>query len=232
MPRAPISIPSEIKNDFEKKFFDSYHQLFGQIFSFNEHAIAWGAIENISPKHANRKKREIDQILNRADIRNKITCDVSGGAGWITPQLAKEASIVIHCDISCDNLNYVYRRSENKNILFVRLDYFSDPFIADSIDIIFCTDTLIYGDFMVKKFLRNIHRCLSINGKAKVDFYNRLHRNIFHKPYMIGYSSSELNILLHEVGITKYDYEGYFQECKGNLKWIIPSTRHIVTFGK
>jgi len=232
MPRAPMLLPSCIKNDYERRYFDSYHRLFNQKFLFNEHAIAWGAIENISPTLADKKNREIGQILIGTDVRDKIICDVSGGAGWITLQSAKEANIFIHCDISCDNLNYVYKRSGNKNILFIRMDFFSDPFIADSIDIIFCTDTLIYGNFMVKRFLRNIHKCLSADGKAKVDFYNRLHRNIFHKPYMIGYSASEVNRLLREIGITKYDYEGFFQECEGNLKWIIPSTRHIVTFGK
>ncbi len=232
LPREPFSPALTTLNDYEKRFFSAYHQLFHQQFSFDKNAIAWGAVERIEARHAKRKRRQIGQIISGLDVRNKIACDISGGAGWLTLRLAKEAKLMINCDLSCDNLNYVYNKSTNDNILFVRLDFFAPPFQNNSVDTIVCTDTLIYGDLMVKKFLTNIHNCMKTEGGSVVDFYNRSHRNPFHKPYMIGYTLREVKAILHQLGITEFTHEGFFQEWKGYLQWLIPCTRHIIAFRK
>jgi ubiquinone/menaquinone biosynthesis C-methylase UbiE len=235
LPDLPISAPASYQNEYEKKFFTYYFDLFYTPFKFNGSAMAWGAPEVMSALHLKRKQREVSQVLALVEKRANSICDVSSGAGYFSLSLSRDVDVVVNCDLDVRNLNYVWRKArerEIENILFVRADFFSPPFAPSSFDTVICTDTLIYGDFMVRSFLTNINRSLNQHGVAMVDFYNRRHRNPLHRPYMVGYSRREAERFLRELGSIRFHYEGFFQEWGGLLRWLIPPTRHIFAFSK
>ena len=232
VPRTQFSPAKAATNEHEKSFFDGYRRLFGERFSFRPEAMAWGSEERIGARNSGRKRKEVEQIVSAVNAAGRIVCDISGGAGWFTSTLAPEAKLIVHCDLSCDNLNYAHNKFKNGNILFVRMDFFSPPFRDNSFDITVCTDTLIYGDLMVSALLSSIYRSLRAGGSGVVDFYNRKHRNPFHRPYMIGYTRGEVESILRQLGIPIRSFDGFFQDWEGSLRWIIPPTRHIVTISK
>ncbi|MEJ2615464.1 MAG: class I SAM-dependent methyltransferase [Ignavibacteriaceae bacterium] len=215
---------------YEENYFKNYYRMFNEEFHPNQNAKAWGSEENISKKQFLRKKREVSQIIKKYDFDNKIICDISSGAGWFTLNVSNKSKLIINCDISVSNINYVVNKSKLigiANLLLIRTDYFKPPFKENTFDVIFCTDTLAYGNIQTLEFLKNIYKTLKKGGAAIVDFYNRLHRNPFHKPYMTGYTKSEAENLIEKTGFRKYTYEGFYQEFKGKITKILPATRHI-----
>jgi SAM-dependent methyltransferase len=235
LPSQPIAMPASYQNAYEEKFFKAYFNLFYTPFTFSDSAMAWGAPEVIPPLHLRRKLREVRQILALFERGGGTVCDASSGSGYFSLSLSREVDVAVNCDLDVRNLNYVWRKAKERhieNILFVRADFFSPPFAPSSFDTIICTDTLIYGDFMVRSFLTSINSSLKQHGAALVDFYNRRHRNPLHRPYMVGYSRREAERFLRELGSIRFHYEGFFQEWGGLLRWLIPSTRHIFAFSK
>ncbi len=239
LPKEPYKPPSTYQNAHEERFFAYYNQLSHAKFKASSNAIAWGAPERISVKAHRRKLSQIAQLIASIKESGKesdsIVCDVSAGAGYFSLPLSASAKLVVNCDLDVTNLNYVMNkatRATRNNILFVRCDLFASPFAENCFDTMICTDTLIYGDLMARRFLSAIVRSLANNGIAWVDFYNRLHRNPFHAPYMVGYMRRECERFLDGIECLSYSYQGFHQELGGKLWWLIPATRHIFRLSK
>ena len=235
LPKEPYKGPSTYQNRYEEDFFRYYFLLSSKEFKRNTEATAWGAPENMPVVARRRKLGQVSQMMTHFQQGSAIVCDVSAGAGYFSLPMSTKARVVMSCDLDVNNLNYLMNKAaaeQRGNILFVRSDLFAPPFAPNCFDTVICTDTLIYGDLMVQRFLSAIVASLANGGIALVDFYNRTHRNPFHAPYLLGYSRKECEMMLRTLGDVKFAYEGFFQEFSGRLRWIIPPTRHIFKLTK
>lgn len=234
-PTESFATGGQCKSSYERRFADHYHRIFQQSSARDVTALAWGAKEVVPRAYHLRKQREIKQILAGLPDRIGLSCDVTGGAGELSVPLAQRSRIVVNMDLDMANLNYVLSTTDVEtidNLVCVRGDLFSPPFVSEAFDLLVCTDTLIYGEGIVKTFLRSMVTMLAPGGHAAIDFYNRRHRNPIHKPYMLGFTQRECDRFLDEHRDMTYLYEGFYQEMSGCLRWVIPPTRHIYFLAK
>lgn len=235
LPQKPI-IHNKYETEYEKRFFKFYINNFSKPFLLEEDSLAWGSKETIKKSHIKRKEKLVHFILSQLNSKDSIAADVSSGAGWFTLRMANDCRLILNMDYESKNISYVYNKAKElnlSNIIFIKYDMFSPPIVNNSLDFIICTDTLIYGDFMIKKFINNITSFLNFEGIAMLDFYNKLHRNPLHKPYLLGYSKREIFSKFLNIKDFKIDYMSYYQESLIDiLKIIIPPTRHIIKLNK
>src|SRR5215470_17808442 len=132
-------------------YLDSYGQAFGEHFHLDEARVAWGAEETASESWVRKRRRQVVSVrpLVTEGIapRESVLCDIAAGAGYYSFAYAHLFGVVIHCDLSVDNLSYAWCKARKlgiENIVFVRADYFALPF-RHSLDRILCFDTLIRG---------------------------------------------------------------------------------------
>jgi 2-polyprenyl-3-methyl-5-hydroxy-6-metoxy-1,4-benzoquinol methylase len=227
--------PSDFESLFERRFFEYYQSIFKGPSERNSNALAWGAPESFDSKGLRRKRRQVAEMLGMAEGIVDVACDVTGGAGHFSLPLASRTRVVFNVDLDMKNLNYVWTKAESlkiANIILVRGDLFKSPLAHAAFDLTVCTDTLIYGRRMIRSFLGSIVDSLKTGGIALIDFYNRLHRNPLHKPYLQGYSRAECESFLSELESTSSEYRGFFQEWGGAFSWPIPPTRHVFAVRK
>ena len=170
-------------------------------------------------------------------------CDIAAGAGYYTLAYAQLFRVVLHCDLSVNDLSYARRKAQSMgiwNVLFVRADYFAPPF-RNTLDRVLCIDTLIRGEAHESLLLASIARSLNGDGFALVDFHNWWHnplrrlgvlRNNFGRNR--SYTKRELNNLLAGRHIAPSGFFPFVQELKGNgaggdgFRKILPATRFVL----
>ncbi len=233
--KKPIS-HNNFKDEFEKRFFKFYYNNFNRPFILEKDGLAWGSPETINGLHIKRKEKLVDLILSQINGKDSLAADVSSGAGWFTLKIAEDYKLVLNIDYEIRNISYVFHKAKElglTNIIFIRYDMFSPPIAENTLDSIICTDTLIYGDFMIKKFIENILKLLNYEGIGMIDFYNKLHRNPLHKPYLLGYTREEIFSRFLNIENVKIDYLRYYQESLPDIfKTFLPPTRHIIKITK
>lgn len=243
------SCPAEPASNREAKYWQAYSQAFRERFAASEEAIAWGAPE-VNPQfwieRRLRQTRAVEPLLDgREPPSQQVLCDISAGAGHYTLAYCRKFQMVLHCDLSVSNLNYVARRASAlglKNLFLLRTDYFALPF-RNCIDRVLCLDTLVRGEGHEIAVLKSIRSALAPNGRAVVDFHNWWHNPIrrlgllpenFHEN--CSYSSKQTRRLMCEAGVTRFDFFRFHQEFEtGNwyralLSRVIPATRLLVRF--
>lgn len=243
LPRRQHELPSSISSDYR----EAYKAAFVQKYQDDEDSVAWGAEESITSSWSLKRRRQVEFMRPLITEGNKrsdtVLCDISAGAGYYTLAYSQLFWLVLHCDLSVDNLSYARRKAQSlgiQNVFFVRADYFAPPF-RNSLDRVLCVDTLIRGEAHEAVLLQSIAKSLNEGGFAVVDFHNWWHnplrrlgflRNNFGKNR--SYTKRELNHLLGSRHIAQLGFFSFIQELSGNgtgrslLRRILPATRFVL----
>lgn len=245
LPRRPIAFSS----DSAAKYWRAYLRAYEQPFEPDENVIAWGAPEANPESWVQRRLcqiRAVEPLIDSSDSSGQqVLCDIAAGAGYYTLAYSSRFRIVLHCDLSVDNLNYAARKAQAlglRNIFFLRTDYFCMP-LRNSVDRILCVDTLIRGEDHEIAVLKSIRASLAPNGRAVVDFHNWWHNPIRRLGLLPenftgnrSYRLKETKRLLREAGITKFEAFRFHQEFESDsdyrtlLSKLLPATRLLFRF--
>ncbi len=245
LPSQPFELPASVNSGYR----EAYRQAFKQPFHPSETSSAWGAEETVATSWARKRRRQVavvQPLITKGMTPNgAILCDIAAGAGYYTLAYAHLFRLVLHCDLSVDNLNYVRRKARSHgihNIFFLRMDYFAPPF-QRSLDRIICLDTLIRGEAHDSALLASIARSLKPAGCAVVDFHNWWHNPLRRLGFLPenfhdnrSYRYSEANKLLRSVGVQDFGFWPFLQEFPpatpgtALLSKIFPSSRLIYRF--
>ena len=181
-----------------------------------DNAKAWGRCDLACGSWAVKRLRQVERVKSILD-ETQVICDVSAGAGTYTFEFAKTFPLVIHCDLSVENLNDVYLQKQQKaldNLILIRSDYFNLPF-NNTLQQIICTDTLIKGRQHEISLLHSLCSALSDGGQALVDFHNWWHNPLRRLGLMsqnfghnISYTRKVAEKILLDAGISKWKYSG------------------------
>lgn len=230
-------------------YYTAYLELFAEQFRRDRLDVAWGAEESASSSWLRSRRRQVRAVLPLViagtDPGKSILCDLAAGAGHYSFAYAEYFRFVLHCDLSPTNLSYCQAKAEKEhlsNIVFLRIDYFSPPF-RNAIDRVICFDTIIRGDLHDGRLLQSIMHSVRMDGKAIVDFHNWWHNparrlGIFSDNFVSNksYSRKAATNLLNEIGIYRFAYHPFRQECDEDsilaLAWryLIPPTRLMFAF--
>ncbi len=236
LPSAPSSIEAD------DVYLQGYQKEFCREFQRNPAALAWGAPESFEAEWVRRKQRQVSFVGRLLEpAKNAVLCDVSAGAGYYTRAYAARFDVVLHCDLSVDNLSYNLERvqkGKHDNIIFVRADYFRLP-LRRSVDRLLCFDTLIQGPRHETTLLTSLSGALRPDGFALVDFHNWYHnplRRIGLMPENFtpgSYGRRAAADLILKAGARQPTYFPFRQEFEPEsvmgrlLSPLIPPTRHI-----
>jgi SAM-dependent methyltransferase len=243
LPRRPHEFPGSANPTYS----EGYLQAFNQPYAASQTSLAWGAEESVSKSWAQKRRRQVaavQKLITEEPRRGEsILCDIAAGAGYYTFAYARCFEVVIHCDLSVENLSYSWRKARElhiDNIVFLRTDYFSLPF-QQSLDRIVCLDTLIRGEEHDSVVLGSIARSLKPGGSAVVDFHNWWHNPIRRLGMLRdnfcgnkSYKRSELGKLFGDSGIHEFEIKPFVQEVDADgltgrlLTRLIPPTRFMV----
>lgn len=243
LPRGRQELPSSISSEYR----EGYREAFDQKYQDGEESLAWGAEESVARSWSLKRRRQVEfvrpLVTEGIKASDSVLCDIAAGAGYYTLAYAQMFRLVLHCDLSIDNLSYARRKAQSlgiRNVLFLRADYFALPF-SNSLDRMLCMDTLIRGEAHESLLLASIARSLNADGFAVVDFHNWWHnplrrlgllRNNFARNR--SYSKRELKHLLASRHIAQSGIFSFIQELNGNgtdkglLRRILPATRFVV----
>jgi len=243
LPRRPQELPPSISSDYR----EGYKWAFDQKYQDDEEALAWGAEESMARSWSMKRRRQVEFVRPLVTEGTKpgdsVVCDIAAGAGYYTLAYAQLFRLVVHCDLSVDNLSYARRKARSlgiRNVFFVRADYFAPPF-RNSLERLLCMDTLIRGEVHESLLLASITKSLTADGFALVDFHNWWHsplrrlgllRNNFGRNR--SYTKRELNHLLACWHIVRSGFFPFRQELDGNgasrsvLRRILPATRFVL----
>jgi SAM-dependent methyltransferase len=242
LPKRTGDLPSEVHSAYRV----GYMRAFEQNFSKSNVACAWGAEETAQPSWARKRRRQVavvQPLITDGTTPNRaILCDIAAGAGYYTLAYAHLFRLVLHCDLSVDNLNYVWHKARSHgihNIFFLRIDYFAPPF-RQSLDRIICLDTLIRGEAHDSTVLAALARALKPAGCAVVDFHNWWHNPLRRLGFLPenfqdnrSYRRAEAEQLLCDAGIERFAFHPFIQEFSANgaagrrLSGVFPPTRLI-----
>lgn len=231
-------------NNGNPAYLNHYKTNFKKKFTWMEDATAWGRCDLAPPSWSAKRLKQVE-FTKRLLPRTPVVCDVSAGAGTYTFELARKFQLVIHCDLSVENLNDVYRRKQASgadNIILIRCDYFKLPFF-NTLPQLICTDTLIRGQHHEKTLLASLAAALAKDGHALVDFHNWWHNPLRRMGLMpdnfndnTSYTKKEAENILLDSGIKNWQYFPFIQEQLpgqyGILGKIIPPTRLMYQFKK
>ena len=240
--------PADVAVGRSSRYWQAYRNAFLEPFSVSENAIAWGAAEMSSPQWTMKRLRQtraVEALLAGDGSEDLALCDISAGPGYYTFAYSSRFRIVLHCDLSVDNLNYAARKArelELTNMFFLRTDYCAMPF-RNSVDRILCLDTLIRGEDHEIAVLKSIRSSLAGNGSAVVDFHNWWHNPIRRLGALpdnfVGnqsYGVRETKQLLRSAGIKASEFIRFHQEFERNsaygpvLSRLLPATRLLFRF--
>jgi ubiquinone/menaquinone biosynthesis C-methylase UbiE len=243
LPRRRQELPSSISSEYR----EGYERAFDQKYQNNDESMAWGAEESMTRSWTLKRRRQVEfvrpLVTEGANPGDSTLCDIAAGAGYYTLAYAQLFRLVLHCDLSVNDLSYARRKAQSMgiwNVLFVRADYFAPPF-RNSLDRVLCMDTLIRGAAHESLLLASIAKSLNGDGFALVDFHNWWHnplrrlgvlRNNFEGNR--SYTERELNNLLARGHIVRSGFFPFVQELKGNgaprkvFRKILPATRFVL----
>ena len=239
----------DLRSAVHPAYREAYMRAFAEKFHQNNTAFAWGAEETAQQSWACKRRRQVaavQPLVTKGTTPNgAILCDIAAGAGYYTLAYAHLFRLVLHCDLSVDNLNYVWRKARAHgihNIFFLRMDYFAPPF-RQSLDRIICLDTLIRGEAHDSAVLAAIAGSLKPAGCAVVDFHNWWHnpaRRLGLLPQNFGlnrsYTRREAEGLLRSCGVGEFRYLPFYQEFEPDgvasrmAQVVLPPTRHLFLF--
>ncbi len=228
----------------KSEYWQRYQIEYERSFVWIENAKAWGRYDLACSSWAEKRLRQVEYVKSMLDETRAI-CDVSAGAGTYTFEFAKAFPLVIHCDLSVENLNDVYKRKQQndiKNIILIRCDYFNLPF-KNSLRQLICTDTLIRGRQHENLLLNSLYNALAYDGQAVIDFHNWWHNPLRRLGLMPqnfvsnkSYTRQSAEKILCESGIRNYSYSPFYQEipfgADAVLQHVIPPTRLMYHFQK
>lgn len=236
LPKTPKSLERNENADY----YDEYVKTFYQSNSLNDE-IAWGAPESVPLKWKKTREGQVERVFDLLNRQPSLpyVCDFSAGSGYYTLKYAKNFSLIIHCDLSIQNLQYCRKKASSSgidNILFIRMDYFNPPF-RNSLKNVICFDTLIRGEEHEKELLRSIYSSLTIDGIAFLDFHNWWHnplRRIGILKNNFGsnrsYTKRQASKLIEASGLSIEGFSPFWQEIyiyKKNIFKLLPPTRLI-----
>jgi SAM-dependent methyltransferase len=247
LPKSPTDLGPSVEPEYRNQYLD----LFGRKFRrSDESGTAWGAMESVPPAWIRKRQRQVrivqDLLVGSGSPENMTVCDFAAGAGHYTIAYASLFKLVLHCDLSPENLNYSRNKARDiglNNVFFLRIDYFRPPF-RHSLDRVICMDTIIRGYAHDQLLLKGIFAALNWGGEAIIDFHNWWH-NPFRRLGLLkdnfsfnkSYSRKEAESLLESIGISRYKYTPFFQEFEpqglfGPI-WsrLMPPTRVIYSIG-
>jgi hypothetical protein len=98
----PPSVSAEYREGYKKAFDQSYHD--------DDRSLAWAAEERVEESWRLNRIRQVEfvcPLVIQGTRGDGALCDISGGAGYYTLAYAKLFRLVLHCDLSVENLNYV-----------------------------------------------------------------------------------------------------------------------------
>jgi ubiquinone/menaquinone biosynthesis C-methylase UbiE len=243
LPRHRQELPSSISSEYR----EGYKKAFDQEYQNNEASMAWGAEESMTRSRSLKRRRQVEfvrsLVTEGAKPGDSTLCDIAAGAGYYTLAYAQLFRLVLHCDLSVNDLNYARHKAQAMgiwNVLFVRADYFAPPF-RHSLDRVLCMDTLIRGEAHESLLLASIARSVNTDGFALVDFHNWWHNPLRRLGFLRNnfgrnrsYGKRELKQLLASVRIVQSGFFPFVQELNGNgtgrsvLRTILPATRFVL----
>jgi SAM-dependent methyltransferase len=245
LPRRPYELPGSVSPHYLKGYIEAFEQTYRD----DETSVAWGAEETVPRTWALKRRRQVDFvrsfITEGSTPGESVLCDIAAGAGYYTLAYAPLFRLVLHCDLSVNNLNYAWRKASRQgiqNIFFLRVDYFALPF-RRSLDRVLCLDTLIRGEAHDSALLAAIAGSLKPAGYAVVDFHNWWHNPLrrlgllsenFHNNR--SYRRQKAEDLLRHCGAEKFTYLPFIQEFDtGTLSGqffarLLPATRLLYRF--
>lgn len=243
LPRGQQELPSSISSQYR----EGYRRVFDQDYQDDEQSLAWGAEECVTRSWSLKRRRQVEfvrpLVTEGTTPGNSVLCDIAAGAGYYTLAYAQMFQLVLHCDLSPDNLNYARCKARSmgiRNVFFVRADYFALPF-RNSLDRLLCMDTLIRGEAHESLLLASIARSLNADGFAVVDFHNWWHNPLRRLGLVTNnfarnrsYTKRELKHLLASRRIAQSSIFSFIQELNGNgigrglLRTFLPATRFVV----
>jgi SAM-dependent methyltransferase len=246
LPSAPAQLPEAINEDYRS----AYLSLFERQFKADGTGLAWGAEESTTDSWMRKRRRQVRAIAplvtEAIDSDVAVLCDIAAGAGHYTFAYEGSFRLVLHCDLSVENLNYCRQKAKERranNIFFLRIDYFQPPF-RHSLDRILCLDTLIRGEEHDSMLLTSIARCLKPDGAAVVDFHNWWHNPLrrlgilpenFHSNR--SYGQAETRKLLHNADFREAILFPFVQEFDPGSRLericstVVPPSRLVYRIG-
>lgn len=224
-----------------------YRREMGRNLTSADPTKAWGNSGILSKRDLRRKSRHRDlvlQILQRQQAtRDLVLCDISAGAGFYTLQFAAHFKVIIHCDLSVDNLVHARERArllDIRNIIFVRADYFRLP-MRTLMDKVLCLDSLIRGSDHELAVVKSALGILGPGGEAVLDFHNWWHNPLRRLGLLpdnfrnnTSYTRRGAVELLRSGGAARnLDYYPFIQEVSAREPWrhvvasVLPATRLV-----
>jgi SAM-dependent methyltransferase len=191
-------------------YLTAYYRLLGDKFKWDLSATAWGNLST-APKgykaFVKKERKVIEEYLGES-LKGTF-CDVSGGAGNYSLHFSRKASLVVHCDLDVNSIEYAYERMRRcglRDVLLVRCDYLQMPFESNVFDSIICIDTLERGLPHERRLLTEMMRCLKPCGKLVVDFHGRSRVPSFLvsesvRKGVVSYDRREIEEMLSELAL-------------------------------
>ena len=214
-------------------YWHEYAQEFRRPYVPKPNSIAWGAPEVWDTSWVRKRFRQVHAvrplIADSQFSKSHVFCDIAAGAGNYTLSYASAFRIVLHCDLSADNLSYAARKAKRlgiRNVFFLRVDYFSLPF-TNVLDRVVCFDTLIRGEQHEIALLGSVRKAMKPDARAVVDFHNWWHnplRRLGLLPQNFGenrsYKRKAAECVLQAAGIHKFEFFPFYQEFDADSKGI------------
>ena len=123
LPKCQQQLPSSISLDYRTR----YKEAFDQKYHDDPESLAWGAEEGVAESWSLRRRRQVEfvrpLIIEGTSRLDFVLCDITGGAGYYTLDYAHLFRLVLHCDLSVNNLSYARRKAHLLgigNIFFIR----------------------------------------------------------------------------------------------------------------
>jgi SAM-dependent methyltransferase len=242
LPSCPVRLSLSASSEYRS----AYLMLFEEQFHNDSPCFAWGAEETATAAWVRKRRRQVSAVLplvtEDTGPCTSVLCDIAAGAGHYTFAYAPYFRLVLHCDLSVQNLSYALRKANEQNlenIFFLRIDYFRPPF-RQSLDRLLCLDTLIRGEAHDSMLLKSIAGCLKPTGRAVIDFHNWWHNPLrrlgilpenFHSNR--SYRRSETKKLLREAAFRDTTVFPFVQEFDPGSRIericskAVPSTRIV-----
>ena len=200
----PLEFPAwELKDGEPKGSELMYAEEFKTKFDWKSESPGWGDLSAAPQRSRAFYHAQLTAIYETLSPKGSdMAIDVSGAVGNHSVALSDKVRVMVNCDLHGPSILTAYRRKK-ENMMCVRAPYLKLPFSSETFDWAICTDTLIRGRTHEVKLLRELVRIIKPGGKAVVDFHNR--RRSSSSKAICLYSREEVESILHEAGISKYE---------------------------
>ncbi|MGK2862374.1 MAG: methyltransferase domain-containing protein [Chitinophagaceae bacterium] len=239
LPVKPVHYAFDQRSAYHEKI---YNTLFNTKKENANMENSWAPPELVDPKWLRKKLYHVNfikSLIEKNTIERKTFCDFSGGSGYYTFEFHKMFDWIFHCDLSIESMLYMMKKAEKQNInnmIFIRTDYTQPPF-NNSLDLLYCGDSLIYSPYHEGLVLSGMKQSLKEGGYAIFDFHNWWHnplrrmglmKNHFGECYSYSKKQTEGFVNHH---FRLHSYHKYYQEfANGQRASFIPDffphTRH------